>query len=54
MKKLVCPWCHTPSITPVQLSGKIRLQCPDCGMDAYVIKPPETLSNPDADQVKAY
>ncbi|MFX1283821.1 MAG: hypothetical protein ACFFB5_09200 [Promethearchaeota archaeon] len=38
--ELVCPWCHTHSITTIINHGTLRLRCTDCGMDAFITRIP--------------
>jgi hypothetical protein len=38
--ELVCPWCHTHSITAVVNHRTLRMKCIECGMDAFVTRIP--------------
>lgn len=38
--ELVCPWCHTHSITAVVNHRTLRMKCTECGMDAFVTRIP--------------
>ncbi len=38
--ELLCPWCHTHTISTIVNHGTLRLKCNECGMDAFVTRIP--------------
>jgi len=38
--ELVCPWCHTQTITATVNHRTLRLRCTQCYMDAFVTRIP--------------
>ena len=40
--ELVCPFCHTHSITAIVNHGTLRMKCGECSMDAFVTRMPRT------------
>ena len=38
--ELICPWCHTHTITITVNHGTLRLKCTECNMDAFVTRIP--------------
>ncbi len=38
--ELVCPFCHTHSISAIVNHGTLRIKCGECSMDAFVTRMP--------------
>jgi hypothetical protein len=40
--ELVCPFCHTHSITAIVNHGTLHMKCGECSMDSFVTRMPRT------------
>jgi ribosomal protein L44E len=40
--ELVCPFCHTHTISTIVNHGTLRIKCSECSMDAFVTRIPRT------------
>ncbi|MFX0123969.1 MAG: hypothetical protein ACFFAE_10045 [Candidatus Hodarchaeota archaeon] len=38
--ELLCPWCHTHTISAIVNHNMLRLRCSECNMDAFVSRIP--------------
>jgi hypothetical protein len=38
--ELLCPWCHTHTISAIVNHNMLRLKCSECQMDAFVSRIP--------------